>query len=240
MVSFKQITIQMAAMNQKEVKPNERVMERGSAVPHRKNSRRIWYALGYKLRQRLSHRQLCEISRLKSYAWRVVITLLVLLVASILFIVLQLAEIDPKIPPAAIVLVSLCVAAGLAGSVVSTLISVADRYAYGWELEDGTKVPRATGTPDRFNQRMVPWFIIRPFLGSMMGLVIYVALSAGVYSGTINPSSNQSIVSGSQLTFFALLAGLFAKKFLDSLRSAFAAFVGADKGKGGNSRDDRK
>jgi hypothetical protein len=203
----------------------------GVMTSSRKFSRQIWYVLGRKLKQRLSHRQKREIFWLKVYAWLVAIMLLILLAGSMRFIVLRLTELTPERLPATIVLVSLCVAAGLAGSIVSALISVADRYACGWELDDGTKVPKGVKKPDRFNQRMVPWFIIRPFLGAMMGLAIYLALSAGFFGGTGVSSSDQGIMSGLHLTFFALLAGLFAKKFLDSLRSAFAAFVGADKNK---------
>src|SRR4051812_14113627 len=53
---------------------------------------------------------------------------------------------------------------GFSGSSVAALTSCLDRYARGFEREDGTKEPKeAEG--ETFNRRMARWFYVRPFLG---------------------------------------------------------------------------
>jgi hypothetical protein len=169
-----------------------------------------------------------EIKRLKRFASGVVVILLLLLIGAIGFIVWGLAELASENQAQALLLAGLCLAAGLAGSALSALISLADRLSNGWELEDGTKLPLESKEPEKFGQRMVPWFLIRPFLGVSMGLAIYLGLSAGLIGATEGSATEDALDAGLRLTFFALLAGLFAKKFLESLRRAFDAFVGSD------------
>ena len=228
MSSFKQITISTESSNHPQVSGKAKAPPR--RVARRRNSSPIlWYRLACKLKQRLSPSQKQEISRLKWVAWPVIILLLLLLIGSTVLLVLGLSGLASANSPSPLLLARLSLVAGLAGSTVSALISLADRFSHGWELDDGAKVPRGSAKPDRFVGRMVPWFIIRPFLGAIMGLAIYIGLSAGLIIGVGGSEVGNDIVSALRLTFFALLAGLFAKKFLDSLRSAFAAFVGADK-----------
>jgi hypothetical protein len=109
---------------------------------------------------------------------------------------------------------------------VSALISAADRLSTGWELENGKKVPEDPSRPDTFVQRMVPWFLIRPFLGAAMGLAVYLGLSTRLIAGEGDSAINNIIEPRLNIVFIALLAGLFAKKFLESLRKAFDSFVG--------------
>ena len=53
---------------------------------------------------------------------------------------------------------------GFSGSGVAALTSCLDRYANGFERDDGTKEPKeAKG--ETFNRRMARWFYVRPFLG---------------------------------------------------------------------------
>ena len=59
---------------------------------------------------------------------------------------------------------------GFSGSGVAALTSCLDRYAKGFELEDGTKVP-AEAKGETFNRRMLRWFYVRPFLGFLVGPV---------------------------------------------------------------------
>lgn len=168
-----------------------------------------------------------EINRLKRLAVIVIIVLLLLLTGSIGFTVWGLAKVASVTPVQSIMLAGLCLAAGMAGSALSALNSVADRFSNGFELENGVKLPKDAAKQDMFGQRMIPWFLVRPFLGASMGLAVYLSLSAGLIGGVESIVTENAFEAGLRLTFFALLAGLFAKKFLDSLRKAFDAFVGS-------------
>ncbi|MCL4265684.1 MAG: hypothetical protein KJ069_20900 [Anaerolineae bacterium] len=163
-----------------------------------------------------------EISRLQRSAWLLIAWLILLLICSLAFLVWALAA----VPSTTVLLIGMCTAAGLSGSTVSVLISMADRLSNGWELESGKKSPENAKKPDMFGRRMIPWFVIRPFLGAVMGLVIYVGLSGGLLMVHVETGSDLAAL---RLTFLALLAGLFAKSFLESLKRAFAAFVGDKK-----------
>ncbi|MGH9855446.1 MAG: hypothetical protein ACREBD_36890, partial [Blastocatellia bacterium] len=55
--------------------------------------------------------------------------------------------------------------AGLSGSAVAALTSCLDRYATGFEKEDGESYPPEAKSKEKFNRRMTHWFVIRPFLG---------------------------------------------------------------------------
>ena len=120
----------------------------------------------------------------------------------------------------------LCVVAGTMGSGVSAVVSAADRYSHGWELEDGTKLPKAE-PGDKFVRRMVPWFLIRPFLGSAMGLLVYAGLTAGYLIAVLNPDNASFSEEG--LFFLSFLGGLFAKTFIEKLREAFDILFGKSK-----------
>lgn len=159
---------------------------------------------------------------LQRSAWQLILWLIFLLLFSIAFLVWGLAE----VPATTLLLIGLCTAAGLCGSTIAVLISLAERLSNGWELESGHKVPENAKKNEMFGRRMVPWFVIRPFLGAVMGLAIYLGLSGGLFviSSPVNPTNLEP--SAIRLTFIALIAGLFAKSFLESLKRAFAAFVG--------------
>ncbi len=165
------------------------------------------------------------IKRLKRSAWLLIVWFILLLLFSIAFLVWGLEENVIYVR----LLMGLCLVSGLCGSTIAVLISLVDRFSNGWELEDGKKVPENDKRPDRFGQRMIPWFVIRPFLGAVMGLAVYLGFSSRLLffypAGGVADLESTAL----RLTFFALLAGLFAKSFLESLKRAFAAFVGETK-----------
>jgi hypothetical protein len=121
----------------------------------------------------------------------------------------------------------LCVLGGTLGSSVSALISAADRVSHGWEFKDGTKYP-TDETKDKFVHRMVPWFIVRPFLGSAMGLLVYVGITGG-YLIAVQKGTSAGTFSWEGLLFLAFLGGLFAKTFLEKLRTTFDVLFGEKK-----------
>ena len=82
---------------------------------------------------------------------------------------------------------------------------------------------------DKFLARMSPQFILRPLLGAVMGLLVYGGIIGG-YLITVQVE-NLSITSfrPEGLLFVSLLAGLFAKTFIEKLRDMFDALFGKQK-----------
>ena len=117
----------------------------------------------------------------------------------------------------------LCVVGGTLGSSISALLSAADRISHGWEFSEGHKDPAAE-PKDKFVGRMAPFFIIRPFLGSAMGLLVYVGLTGGYLIAVQNAQGVTFSREG--LLFLAFVGGLFAKTFLEKLRAMFDTLFG--------------
>jgi hypothetical protein len=77
---------------------------------------------------------------------------------------------------------------------------------------------------DKFVGRMVPFFLIRPFLGSAMGLLVYAGLTAGYLIAVLNPAD--ASFSSEGLFFLSFLGGLFAKTLIEKLREMFDTLFG--------------
>jgi hypothetical protein len=116
---------------------------------------------------------------------------------------------------------------GMLGSCVAASVSAAQRYADGIETRRGVKIPR-DGPAERFNEAMVPFFYLRPFLGASMGIVAYAGLVAGLLFTTGSPDARNEIhqVNPEAVLFFGTLAGLFAKTLIERLKDTFDAFLG--------------
>ncbi len=117
----------------------------------------------------------------------------------------------------------LCISAGTFGSSIMALLSSAERIAHGWELSKGQKLPRDV-PKDKFVAKMIPQFMVRPFLGSAMGFVVY----AGIVSGYLTAVKSADVGQFSQLglIFLATLSGLFDKTLLAKLKIMFKAVIG--------------
>jgi len=136
-----------------------------------------------------------------------------------------------------------CVLAGIVGSATSGLLSSLQRRAAGWELEDGSKRPtketeenktqQKEDNREMFSLRMSSFFIFRPFLGIIAGLVIYYGLDllpglpeVSSKSGSMTDLETQLNVNGPNeifrtLIFYSLIAGLFVKTMIDVLKGIF-------------------
>lgn len=106
---------------------------------------------------------------------------------------------------------------GLSGSSISALSSSLDRYARGYELKSGTKVPKILNDPkndgkETFNVRMTKWFFFRPFVGLMIAPVFLWGIAFLVK----NPDSWREHVA-----FTAFLGGLLAKSVIDLIKNLF-------------------
>jgi hypothetical protein len=165
--------------------------------------------------------QALEIATLRKLAgavvsWLVVITLISLGVG--VFLLSQSQAANPTAHS-----IWLCVVGGTLGSSLSALLSAADRISHGWEFSGGDKYPAAEPR-DKFVARMVPFFIVRPFFGSAMGLLVYVGLTGGYL--IVVQNAQGATFSREGLLFLAFLGGLFAKTFIEKLRAMFDTLFG--------------
>jgi hypothetical protein len=103
---------------------------------------------------------------------------------------------------------------GFSGSSVAALTSCLDRYANGFERDDGTKEPKeAKG--ETFNRRMARWFYVRPFLG----LVVAPLLLWGIEFFVKDPNTFHDSIQ--HIAFSAFVGGLLAKSVLDLNKNLF-------------------
>jgi hypothetical protein len=97
---------------------------------------------------------------------------------------------------------------GISGSGVAALTSCLNRYANGFELENGKRVPdQAVG--ETFNRRMALWFIFRPFLGLIVAPVFVWGIET------------RYISSSDKLGFWGFVGGLLAKSVIDLIKGLF-------------------
>jgi len=133
--------------------------------------------------------------------------------------------------------------AGIIGSATAALLSSLSRKATGWELSDGTYIPNTGTTQDkkeRFSQRMATFFIFRPFLGIIGGLIVYYGgdllnLVLETKDTIVEPTTSITLEVRQRTTelenfkriiFYSLLAGLFAKTLIEILKGVFKSFFG--------------
>jgi len=103
---------------------------------------------------------------------------------------------------------------GFSGSALAALISALNRYANGFEKENGEKVPKeAMG--ETFNRRMARWFFIRPFLGFFIAPVFL----SGLKFFADDPAKFYS--TPDEVAFTAFVTGLLAKSILELIKGLF-------------------
>jgi hypothetical protein len=161
-----------------------------------------------------------ELTTLRHAAWGVLATLAVVavgcLVGVIFLLPLHLASTDVRR------LVIISALGGALGSAVSALTSTCDRIGAGFELEDGTKWPQKN-PPGKFVMRMVPWLLVRPVFGAVMGTLLFAGFVGGFLIATTQTPKQ---FSPAGLLFLSLLSGLFAKTFVARLRVMFKTLLG--------------
>lgn len=106
---------------------------------------------------------------------------------------------------------------GFSGSSVAALTSCLDRYANGFELWYGTKVPKEAKDKDKqmFGRRMARWLGVRPYLGLVVGPVFVWGIDFFAKDPDIFLNSPK------HLAFSAFLGGLLAKSVLDLIKNLF-------------------
>ncbi|MGB6829829.1 MAG: hypothetical protein WBE41_17405 [Terracidiphilus sp.] len=102
---------------------------------------------------------------------------------------------------------------GFSGSAVAALTSCLDRYAVGFEREDGKPYPKsAKAGLGKFNRRFARWLLVRPFLGAIIAPVFVWGISHFV------SSPKQWIET---FGFTAFMGGLLAKSVVDLIKRLF-------------------
>ncbi len=117
----------------------------------------------------------------------------------------------------------LALLAGALGAAVSGLVQTCDRYAAGLELTDGSTWPPNGKAVARFSERCVPFLVLRPVLGAVMGLIVYAGFIGGFL---ISTTKAPETFSPQGMVFISVLSGLFAKSFLARVRVVFRAMLG--------------
>ena len=70
-----------------------------------------------------------------------------------------------------------------------------------------------------FSQRMANFFLFRPALGIIAGLLIYFGMEAKYFGDT-------GLEQQAKVIFWSLLSGLFAKTLIGKLKDLFDGLVG--------------
>jgi hypothetical protein len=81
----------------------------------------------------------------------------------------------------------------------------------------------------------VIWFLLRPFIGSSLALIIYVTLRGGLFS----PASDSRSLNIYGFAAIAGMSGMFAKQATDKLREVFDNLFRTAAGRGDDARDDK-
>ena len=71
-----------------------------------------------------------------------------------------------------------------------------------------------------FDTAYVPWYVARPLMGMMLGLIFYFLLRDGLLAVVTNNSTPESL-SEAGLTGIGALVGLFSKEAIEKLRELF-------------------
>jgi hypothetical protein len=104
----------------------------------------------------------------------------------------------------------LALATGLLGSALAALISCVQRHADGFEDSCGAQTPPREKTTDRFNRGMHYWFLVRPWLGAVVGTVAYWGLIGKVFGDKGDLDADLP-----RLAFYGFVAGFLAKSLLE-------------------------
>ncbi len=87
----------------------------------------------------------------------------------------------------------------------------------------------------RFISSWMWWYVLRPFVGAALALIVYFAVRAGFMS--VTTQSNDINIYG--IVAIAALAGLFSKQATDKLDEVFTTLFRTEHGEGDDKRKDR-
>ncbi|HEY2068785.1 MAG TPA: hypothetical protein VGG48_04460 [Rhizomicrobium sp.] len=113
------------------------------------------------------------------------------------------------------------------------LFQVLSVGALGSFIHAATSLADYVGNREASNSWVV-WFFLRPFIGSALALVFYLALRGGLLSGTTSATSlNVYGFAG-----LSAVSGMFSKQATDKLREVFDTLFRTKAGDGDDARKD--
>jgi hypothetical protein len=96
------------------------------------------------------------------------------------------------------------------------------------------------------NKRFVPswtgWYLLRPFIGGALALLLYFVVRGGFITGTALPEASAdaaSFINPFGIAALAGLAGLFTKQATDKLNEVFTTLFRPSAGEGDSKRADK-
>lgn len=104
---------------------------------------------------------------------------------------------------------TMAVVGGIWGATTSGWLSFNQRTANGWEFSDGTTALDPGADHERFNSRLTPGFLTRPFLGVLVGIVVLAGMRAGKFAAADSQYA---------LAFFSIAGGLISKSVLETTK----------------------
>ena len=124
----------------------------------------------------------------------------------------------------------LCVCVSIVGSATAAFMSCLQRVSEGWELADGQQIPKPNNK-ERFNAKIAYFLLFRPFLGILIGFIIYFAALGHVPPFSLAFDFKQPFTSTflHKLLFMSLVGGFFAKTVLDKLKEIFESLIFGNK-----------
>ncbi len=103
---------------------------------------------------------------------------------------------------------------GFAGSGVGALVSLLNRYAAGFELDDGARSPPGA-EGEVFQRRIAFCFVMRPVLGLLIAPLIVAGVSLFL-------SRHETFTNSvDAMTLASFIGGLYAKLILEAAKNAF-------------------
>ncbi len=103
---------------------------------------------------------------------------------------------------------------GMAGSGVGALTSLLARYANGFELDDGTRIP-AQAEGEVYHRRIGFCMLMRPVLGALVAPLLVTGIAL------FFKQHEEFKGSADAMTVVAFIGGLYAKSAIDAAKTAF-------------------
>jgi hypothetical protein len=77
----------------------------------------------------------------------------------------------------------------------------------------------------------IPWYIIRPFIGSSLAIIFYLLIRGGLITAQASSGAASSVppLNPYGIMAVACLAGLFSKQAIDKLREVFETLFKIEK-----------
>lgn len=103
---------------------------------------------------------------------------------------------------------------GMAGSGLGALTSLLSRYAAGFQLDDGTRIP-ADAEGELYGRRIAFCMLMRPVLGLLIAPLLVAGIAMFLKEHQEFKSNHDAV------TVVAFIGGLYAKSAIEAAKNAF-------------------